>query len=261
MGFSMITVDTRGGVSRICLNRPEKRNALCPQLMEELIEAFEGAERDPHCAVVLLSGAGSAFCAGLDLEHLQSLEHKSPSEHYADSAAIAALFVALRDCDKPTIAAVDGAAIAGGCGLATLCDFTLATSRAKFGYTEVRIGFIPAIVSGFLRAQLGEKQARDLLLSGRILDAVEAHSLGLVSRIVEEEELLPVAESLAAQLLKNSPTAMAATKRLLRSQTSAADRVQMELAVRANAEARATEDFREGIRSFLEKRTPVWPSL
>lgn len=261
MDFSMITVDMHGGVSRICLNRPEKRNALCPQLIEELIEAFKQSESDPHCAVVLLSGAGSAFCAGLDLEHLQSLEHKSPSEHYADSAAIAALFVALRDCDKPTIAAVDGAAIAGGCGLATLCDFTLATPRAKFGYTEVRIGFIPAIVSGFLRAQLGEKQARDLLLSGRILDAVEAHSLGLVNRIVEEEDLLPAAEALAAQLLKNSPTAMAATKRLLRSQTGAADRVQMELAVRANAEARATEDFREGIRSFLEKRTPVWPSL
>lgn len=261
MNFSMIQVEVSGSVCRIRLNRPEKRNALCPQLVEELREAFQAANRDLNTAVVILSGAGPAFCAGLDLAHLQALEYKSRTEHYADSAAIAALFVALRNCDKPTIAAVDGAAIAGGCGLATLCDFTLATPRAKFGYTEVRIGFIPAIVSGFLRAQLGEKQARDLLLSGRILEAEEAYRLGLVNRIVEVEKLTSAAETLAVELLKNSPTAIAATKRLLRCQTSATERIHMELAVQANAEARATADFREGIRSFLEKRSPVWPSL
>ena len=261
MSYQMIQVHQQSGLCRITLNRPDKRNALHPQLIGELIEAFTAAGNDPHCAVILLTGAGTAFCAGLDLEHLQSLEHKTPAEHHADSARIAELFLALYDCPKPTIAAVNGAAIAGGCGLATLCDFTLAVPRAKFGYTEVRIGFIPAIVSSFLRAQIGEKQARDLLLTGRIVEAPEALALGLVHRIVEPEELLPASVALAAELLKNSPEAIAATKRLLRDQTRAALDAEITAAIQANADARLTADFREGIRAFLEKRPPEWPSL
>jgi methylglutaconyl-CoA hydratase len=261
MTYEMIRVHQHSGLCRITLDRPGKRNALHPQLIGELIEALRAASTDEACGAILLTGAGSAFCAGLDLEHLQSLEHKTPAEHHADSARIAELFLALYDCPRPTIAAVNGAAIAGGCGLATLCDFTLAVPRAKFGYTEVRIGFIPAIVSSFLRAQIGEKQARDLLLSGRILEAPEALAMGLVNRIVEPEELLPAAETLATELLQNSPEAIAATKRLLRGQTRAALDAEIAQAIQANADARLTADFREGIRAFLEKRTPVWPSL
>jgi methylglutaconyl-CoA hydratase len=249
------------GVLQITLQRPERRNALNPQLIEELTHALAAASDDAGCGVVLLTGAGSAFCAGLDLEHLQSLEAKTPQEHRRDSERIATLFRTLYDCPRPTIAAVNGAAIAGGTGLATICDFTLASPRAKFGYTEVRIGFLPAIVSAFLRAQVGEKQARDLLLTGRIIEAEEARALGLVNRVVADEELLPEAYRLAAQLLQNSPEAMAATKRLLSAQVRAALEAELEAAVQANADARLTRDFREGIRAFLEKRPPRWPSL
>ncbi len=256
-----LEVARRAGVLRITLNRPEKRNALHPQMMDELTDALEAAGEDARCGVVLLTGAGPAFCAGLDLGHLQSLEHRSPAEHRADSERIARLFRTLYDCPKPTIAAVNGAAIAGGFGIATLCDFTLAVPRAKFGYTEVRIGFIPAIVSTFLLAQVGEKRARDLLLSGRLVEAAEAQAMGLVNRVVEAEDLLAEAEGLAAQLLKNSPEALAATKRLLSTHAGAGLEAQIRAAIEANAEARLTEDFREGIRAFLEKRAPQWPSL
>lgn len=256
-----LAINQRAGVLRITLNRPEKRNALNPEMIDELTQVLLAAGEDASCGVVLLTGAGSAFCAGLDLGHLESLEHRSAVEHRADSARIAKLFRALYDCPRPTIAAVNGAAIAGGSGLATLCDFTLAVPRAKFGYTEVKIGFIPAIVSTFLVAQVGEKRARDLLLTGRIFEASEARALGLVNSVVEPEDLLPAAERLARQLLENSPEAMAATKRLLSANARAVLDAEMETAMEANAEARLTGDFREGIRAFLEKRAPKWPSL
>lgn len=259
--YTTLEIARRAGVLRITLNRPEKRNALNPALMDELTGVLGAAGEDASCGVVLVTGAGSAFCAGLDLEHLQSLEDRNAAEHRADSERIAKLLRTLYDCPRPTIAAVNGAAIAGGCGIATLCDFTLAVPRAKFGYTEVRIGFIPAIVSTFLLAQVGEKQARDLLLTGRIFEAAEAHAMGLVNRVVEAEDLLPAAERLAAHLLENSPEALAATKRLLSANARAVLDAEIERAIQANADARLTGDFREGIRAFLEKRTPQWPSL
>ncbi|MGC8548876.1 MAG: enoyl-CoA hydratase/isomerase family protein [Acidobacteriaceae bacterium] len=259
--FTTLETNRQKGILRVTLNRPEKRNALSPQMIEELTAALRGAGEDARCGVVVLTGSGPAFCAGLDLDHLESLENRSAAEHREDSERIAGLFRALYDCPRPTIAAVNGAAIAGGCGIATLCDFTLAVPRAKFGYTEVRIGFIPAIVSTFLLAQVGEKQARDLLLTGRIFEAAEAYALGLVNEVVEPEDLLPAAERLAGQLLANSPEALAATKRLLSANAGAALDGEMETAIQANADARLTGDFREGIRAFLEKRAPKWPSL
>lgn len=259
--YATIETSRQRGILRVTLNRPEKRNALNPKMIDELTAVLAGAGEDASCGVVLLTGAGSAFCAGLDLEHLESLENRTASEHRADSERIAKLFRALYDCPRPTIAAVNGAAIAGGCGIATLCDFTLAVPRAKFGYTEVRIGFIPAIVSTFLTAQVGEKQARDLLLTGRIFEAAEADAMGLVNHVLEPEDLLPAAERLAGQLLENSPEALAATKRLLSANARLALDAELETAIQANADARLTGDFHEGIRAFLEKRAPVWPSL
>ena len=259
--YTTLETSLQKGILRVTLNRPEKRNALSPQMMDELTGVLSDAGEDARCGVLVLTGAGSAFCAGLDLEHLESLEHRTPAEHREDSERIAKLFRALYDCPLPTIAAVNGAAIAGGCGIATLCDFTLAVPRAKFGYTEVRIGFIPAIVSTFLMAQVGEKKSRDLLLTGRIFEAAEAYALGLVNEVVEPEDLLPAAERLAGQLLANSPEALAATKRLLSANARAALDGEIETAIQANADARLTGDFREGIRAFLEKRAPQWPSL
>ena len=173
---------------------------------------------------------------------------------------MAGLFRGLYDFPKPTIAAVNGPAIAGGTGLATLCDFTLAVPEAKFGYTEVRIGFVPGIVSSYLVAVVGEKRARDLLLTGRIFGAEEALRLGLVTEIVPPDHLMPRAHSLAAELLQNSPNSLRATKALLSSYTKEQLDRQLKTAIAENAAVRQTPDFKEGITSFLEKRKPKWTS-
>lgn len=245
----------------ITMNRPDKRNALNPQMMEDLTKALAAAGEDPATGVIILTGAGSAFCAGLDLEHLETMRAKTPEGHRVDSERMARLLRTLYDTPKPTIAAVNGAAIAGGMGLATIPDFTLSIPDAKFGYTEVRIGFIPAIVSAFLRLQIGDKRTRDLLLTGRLLKAIEAEEFGLVNRVVSDQDLIPEAHNLAQTLLQNSPAALQSTKRLLSEHANHHLDAEIEAAIAANAEARSTEDFKEGIRAFLEKRRPDWPSL
>jgi len=258
--YSTLHTHMDGGVLTLTMNRPEKRNALSPVMMDELTRALTAAGNDPVCEVILLTGAGEAFCAGLDLEHLETLGAKTPEEHRLDTERIARLLRTLYDTPKPTIAAVNGAAIAGGMGLATICDFTLAIPEAKFGYTEVKIGFVPAIVSAFLRGQIGDKHARDLLLTGRLIKAPEAFDLGLVTRVVPEAELMQEARGLAKKLLGNSPAAMQATKRLLSEQSDHHLDEEIEASITANVEARTTEDFKEGVRAFLEKRKPEWPS-
>lgn len=257
---SMLLTHSDGGLFTITLNRPEKRNALNPAMVDELTRALETAASDASCGVILLTGAGEAFCAGMDLAHLEMLSAKSPEEHRVDTEQIAYLLRTLYDLPAPTIAAVNGAAIAGGMGLATVCDFTLAVPEAKFGYTEVRIGFIPAIVSAFLRMQIGEKRARDLLLTGRLIKAPEACDLGLVTRVVADCDLMQEARGLAQKLLENSPEAMRATKRLMSDHARRALDAEIEAAIEANVVARGTEDFKEGVRAFLEKRKPSWSS-
>jgi methylglutaconyl-CoA hydratase len=171
---------------------------------------------------------------------------------------MARLFRRIYEFPKPTIAAVNGAAIAGGTGIATMCDFTLAVPEAKFGYTEVRIGFVPAIVSSFLVTQVGHKIARDLLLTGRLFDAAEAHRYGLVNEVVEPDELLPRARRLALQLMENSPSSVRAAKKLINGFIRQQLDEQIAAAVEDNARIRTTADFREGITAFLEKRKPRW---
>ena len=259
--YKTILVEDEGHVRTISLNRPEKRNALNSLLIGELISAFEDSA-EGRCGVVILTGAGKAFCAGLDLEELQAMESRTAAEHEADSERFAQLLRLLYELPKPTIAAVNGPAIAGGAGLAMVCDFTLALPDATFGFTEVRIGFVPAVVSSFLVRQAGEKAARELLLTGRTFDAKEAHHLGLVTRLILHHQfLMKEAESLAQSLLRNSPDSLRWTKALLSEQSRAALDSEISHATKWNALARETDDFREGIRSFLEKRKPVWPSL
>jgi methylglutaconyl-CoA hydratase len=256
--YTTLRVELESGLAAITLNRPEKRNALNAAMIGELTRALEEAAKDPACGVALLTGAGNAFCAGMDLAYLEGLNDKTPEQHRMDTEQIARLLRTLYELPKPTIAAVNGPAVAGGMGLATVCDFTLAVPEAKFGYTEVRIGFIPAIVSVFLRDQIGDKRARDLLLTGRLIEAREASELGLVSRVVPANELMPEARVLAAELLQNSPEAMQATKRLLSDYACARLDSEMEAAIAANVAARATADFKEGLRAFLEKRKPAF---
>ena len=259
MDFRTIQLAYDGGIATITLNRPDKRNAISYELIEDLLSALAEVAKST-ALVLILTGSGKAFCSGMDLENLKALIGRTPEQNVEDSQVMARLFRKLYDFPKPTIAAVNGAAIAGGTGLATLCDFTLAVPEAKFGYTEVRIGFVPAIVSTFLLRQVGEKIARDLLLTGRLFDAAEALRIGLINEIVAAEGLMNRARQLAAQLMENSPASLLYTKRLLSEAAGADLDAQIEAAVRENAAIRSTADFREGISSFLEKRKPKWSS-
>ena len=257
MNRQTIQLEYDTGMALLTLNRPDRRNAISFQLVDELMAAFDEMEQAP-AEVAILTGAGKAFCAGMDLEELKSLAGKTHAENVQDSARMAHLFRRLYDFPKPTIAAVNGAAIAGGTGLATMCDFTLAVPQAMFGYTEVRIGFVPAIVSSILVWQVGHKVARNWLLSGRLFDAAEAHRYGLVDEIVEPGRLMPRARELAAQLLENSPSSVRATKKLINGFIAGQLDRQIAAGIEDNARIRATADFREGVSSFLEKRKPRW---
>ncbi|MGH9790205.1 MAG: enoyl-CoA hydratase/isomerase family protein [Candidatus Acidiferrales bacterium] len=258
MPYSTLKLEVADAIAFLTLNRPEKRNAISTQMIQGLLAALDECERATAARVVIITGAGKAFCAGMDLVGLQALAGQSHPQNVEDSRRMARLFRRLYDYPKPLIAAVNGAAIAGGTGIATMCDFTLAAPEAKFGYTEVRIGFIPALVSVFLRRQIGEKSARDLLLTGRIFGAAEAQALGLVTEIVPSEKLLDRARELAATLVANSPTSLARTKAHLSESARADLDREIELAIAANAAIRSTADFREGLSAFLEKRTPKW---
>jgi len=257
MSYSTLLLKFDGAVATLTLNRPDKRNALSATLIAELLRALDEIEAS-RAQIAILTGAGKAFCAGMDLEMLQGLAARTHAENLEDSRQMARMFRRIYEFPKPLLAAVNGAAVAGGCGIATLCDFTLAAPEAKFGYTEVKIGFIPAIVSVFLLRMTGEKRARDLLLTGRLFDAPEAHALGLVTEIVPAGKLMVRAQEFAKSLLGVSPTSLLRTKKLLRDFYAAGLDHQLALAVEANAAIRATADFKEGLASFLEKRPPRW---
>jgi methylglutaconyl-CoA hydratase len=257
VNYKTIQLAYDSGIATITLNRPDRRNAISFELIDDLLRALQEVEAS-DARVLIVTGAGKAFSSGMDLDNLKTLIGRSPEENLKDSDTMVRLFRALYEFPKVTIAAVNGAAIAGGTGLALLCDFTLAVPEAKFGYTEVRIGFVPAIVSTFLLRQVGEKQARDLLLTGRIIGAEEAARMGLINEIVAPENLMTRARELAALLMENSPTSLRATKKLLNDHARAELDSRIEAAVRENAAIRTTPDFREGIAAFLEKRKPVW---
>ena len=257
MNYKTIQLAHESGVATITLNRPEKRNAISFELIDDLLRALKEVETS-DALVLIVTGAGKAFSSGMDLDNLNALIGRSSEQNLKDSETMVRLFRTLYEFPKVTIAAVNGAAIAGGTGLALLCDFTLAVPEAKFGYTEVRIGFVPAIVSTFLLRQVGEKQARDLLLTGRIFGAEEAFRMGLIGEIVAPENLMARARELAKLLMENSPASLRATKKLLSDHGRAELDAQIDAAVRENAAIRTTADFREGVVSFLEKRKPVW---
>jgi methylglutaconyl-CoA hydratase len=257
MSYGTVLLETEDDLAIITLNRPEKRNALSPELIEDLLAALAAVEEGP-ARVAILTGAGRAFCAGMDLAALRKLADRTPAENLADARRTAGLFRRVWSFPKPLIAAVSGAALGGGCGLATLCDFTLASQDAKFGYPEVRIGFMPALISTFIQLQVGEKVARDLLFTGRVFGAIEARELGLVKSVVPAGVLLGAARELAAELMTNGPHSLQATKRLLvRVEEDELDR-RLELGISESIAIRATPELREGLAAFLEKRRPSW---
>lgn len=257
----LVRRDRAGRVLTLTLNRPDKRNALSASLVGALREALGEAEKDDDVRVVVLTGAGKVFSAGADLAALEALQTASAEDNLADSRHLADLFTAIYRHPKPVIAKVNGHAIAGGCGLAAVCDFSLVSDRAKLGFTEVRIGFVPAIVSVFVLRKLGEAAARDLMLRGGLISAEEVAGAGLVTRAVAPEDLDAEVEALADELAtETSATAVALTKRLLADVPGMGLDEAVSHAVQLNALARSTDDCRAGIASFLTKTDPPWRS-
>ncbi|HKI56957.1 MAG TPA: enoyl-CoA hydratase-related protein [Trueperaceae bacterium] len=253
-----ILTDRQGPVRILTLNRPEVRNALSRELRGALAEALAEAADDEATRAVVLTGAGDAFCAGLDLRELESTVDASAEADRADSRAFADLLLQLATLPKPVVAAVNGPAVAGGAGLVTACDVAVMAEGARIGYTEARIGFVAALVSVFLLRQVGEKHARDLLLGARLVGAAEAASMGLVNEICADGAALDAAVERARRLAANAPSSLAMTKALLASVPSLSLEDGLRHAVEVNALARQTDDLREGVRAFLEKREPRW---
>src|ERR1700733_11488935 len=257
MGYPTLTYQCEDRVATIALSVPEKRNAISAQMITDMLGALQQADEGP-AGVVIITGSGKSFCAGMDLDELQHLTRQTQQRNLEDARRLTKMFYRLHSFPKPVIAAVNGAAIAGGCGIATLADFTLAVPEAKFGYTEVKLGFMPALVSVFLRRRVGDRHLRDLLLTGRIIDAAEALRMGLITEIVPLESLMDRAREIAAMLLAASPTAVAMTKRLLLNFDRVAIRAELESGIDASADIRAPPAFREGVAAFLENRAPKW---
>jgi len=243
----------------ITLNRPEKRNAISPAMIGELGNAFSAFEQNPDVKVVVLRAEGKAFCAGADLTYLQEMQGYTFEENLADSHRLKALFSQIYEFPKVVIAQVQGHALAGGCGLVTVCDFAFAATEAKFGYTEVKIGFVPALVSVFLSEQIGQALTAELLLSGELITSVKAAELGIITAEVSSELLEKRTLEFAQKLVdENSAFSMQETKRLLRSLGEKSRHEALDRAAEANAKARGEADCVKGIAAFLSKIKPDW---
>lgn len=251
--------EIKNRVAYITLNRPEKRNAFSRQLVEELKEAFQNAADDEQVKVIVLRANGKVFCAGADLDYLQSLQSFSYQENLEDSSFLKDLYLQIYRHPKIVIAAVQGHAIAGGCGLTTVCDFAFAVPDAQFGYSEVKIGFVPAIVMVFLLRKIGEAKAKQLLLSGDLFSAQYMKDLGIVTELVAAEDLENRVAAFAKRLCEtNSMQALKATKEMIADvqELSLADG--LNLAAQTNALARSFDDCKKGISAFLNKENLKW---
>ncbi|WPR74156.1 enoyl-CoA hydratase/isomerase family protein [Algoriphagus sp. NG3] len=257
--MSAVLTEIIDRIGYITLNRPEKRNALSPELIAGLQEAFEGMNENEKVKVIVLRAKGKAFCAGADLAYLQQLQNFSYEENLSDSRKLMRLFNLIYSMPKVVIAEIQGHALAGGCGLATVCDFAFAVPDALFGYTEVRIGFVPALVSVFLQEQIGAAKTQELLLSGEFISASKAAELGLITGVEPAEFLEKYVLEFAAKLInQNSGFSMGKTKSLLRELNQENRKTSLELAAEVNANARAHDDCKKGIASFLNKTSPDW---
>lgn len=252
------TVDQR--ICTIALTRPEKHNALDDQMVSELSSAFYAAQKDSQVRAIVLKGEGESFCSGADLGYIQRISKYDFHQNREDSLGLMKLFTQIYSHRKPVIALVHGNALAGGCGLATVCDFVIASKEtAKIGYTEVRIGFIPAIVMVFLVRRVGEAKARELTLSGSIINAEEALRIGLVNEVVPETELESHGLNLAQSLAKNSSgSSMGLIKELLARIHGMSTNDALDYAANLNALTRMTDDCKKGIEAFLNKEPIRW---
>jgi methylglutaconyl-CoA hydratase len=248
----MIKSEIKNNTAIITLNRPEKRNALHPDLVVQLKTKLIEFETDENIKSLIITGEGNAFCAGADLEYLQQLSTNSTIENYEDSKSLAELFLMIYEFQKPTVAAINGAAIAGGCGLASVCDFIVAhPEKSKFGYSEVKIGFIPSIVSIFLIKKIGEGLAKQLLLEGEIISGKRAYEIGFANYLAED--VLSESLKLAEKLNKNSSESMRLTKQMIHNISNLSVRDAVNYCIGLNTISRSTNDFINGINNFLNK--------
>jgi methylglutaconyl-CoA hydratase len=248
-----VLIETKDRVTTLTLNRPERRNALTIELLTELTGAIEKADLDPAMRILVLRGAGKAFCAGLDLQETTIAERAHRS-----AEMVAKTLLAISGTRLITIAQIHGAAVAGGAGLMSACDFVVASERTKIGYPEVRRGLVAGLVMTFLRRQVRERDIRELLFAGDLIDAERAREIGLVNRVVPRNDLENETQKISASVLQGAPDALASTKRLIEELWSAPVRKDIEAALRHHMEARESAEAKEGIAAYLEKRQANW---
>ncbi|MDQ6828856.1 MAG: enoyl-CoA hydratase-related protein [Gemmatimonadota bacterium] len=251
--MTRVRAEVEGPIGRITLARPEKKNALDRETAIELARALEAMDVNGSVRAVCLGADGTDFCAGADLEALELMINADAKTHLRDAHALGKVFTIIRGMGKPVVAVVQGRALAGGAGLATACDIVLAHEGAQFGYPEVRIGFVPAMVMTMLRRSVGEKRAFDLVATGRVVPAREALELGLVSRVFSGGAFQAGVDAVLADLVKAGPDAMRLTKRLFYDLDDAGFIEGIELGAQTNVDARATEEFKEGVRRFVRR--------
>lgn len=255
----LVNYQVQNRIAEITLNRVDKRNALNSEIVAELSKAFDNAEHDENVKVIILKANGDVFSAGADLDYLKKLQSNTFEENLADSNLLRKLFDQIYGQPKIVIAQVQGHAIAGGCGLASVCDFIFTTPQAKFGYTEVKIGFIPAIVAIFLIRRIGEGRAKELLFNGDLIDAVYAKEIGLINYIAAEDKIEQEVLAYAEKLCKTtSAQSIALTKQLLNNVQDLSLKEALAFAAEMNAHARSTTDCKNGINAFLNKKKIDW---
>lgn len=257
--MSLVNYEIRERIGFLTLNRPEKKNALSHELIEELKLSFLTAEHDSRIKILVLKANGNTFCSGADLGNLQKLQQNTFEENLADSNHLRELYYLIYNLRKVVICQVNGSALAGGCGLVSVCDFSFAVPEAKFGYTEVRIGFVPALVSTFLIRKIGEAKARQLLLSGDLIDAGTAKEINLINDVVNEQDIGETVYEFATRLCKrNSGQAMAMTKNLISEVQNKGLEEALIFSAELNAKAREGDDCKKGIEAFLNKENLIW---
>jgi methylglutaconyl-CoA hydratase len=252
--YRKILYELRASIARTTLNRPDKRNALDGEMVAELKAAFSASASDDACRVVLLTGAGTDFCSGADLASLERTAQNGVLDNMADARSTAELFLMMRNHPRPVIAAVQGRALAGGCGIATACDIILAAQSAQFGYPEVNIGFVPAMVMAILRRSVSEKAAFELVVTGEMVPASRARELGIVQRVFDDAQFSSEVEIYVAKLAAKSASALMLSKRLLYNMDSMSFEAALQAGVEINAIARQTEDCRKGVEKVLKKK-------
>jgi len=257
--FNFIKYQVADKRADIIMNRPEKRNSFNVGLVTELKQAFAMAESDAEVRVLRLMGAGAAFSSGADLAYIQSMQAYSYEENLADSSSLMELYKQIYTLSKPVVAQIEGAAIAGGCGLATVCDFSFAVPTAQFSYSETKIGFVPAIVMVFLLRKIGEGKAKELLLTGKIINAGEALAAGIINQVCPAETIdAEVLAFIANMCANNSPQALATTKQMIARVQSMDIDTALDYAAATNAQARMTTDCKKGIAAFVNKEKISW---